>query len=58
MDCPPAKEGKFSYDPPPDLPKIMTNHPPLPVEGTLSLLVTSHNEHPVLVNQLSSFEIS
>ena len=38
----PANEGKFSSNPTFDLPKIKTTLP-LPVEGTLSLLVTSYN---------------
>ena len=40
-----ANEGKFSSDRPPGIPKIMTS-PPLHIEGTLSLLVTSKNGAP------------
>ena len=41
-----AKEGKFSPDPIPDPPKIMTSSPPprVPMDGTLCLLANSYNE--------------
>ena len=40
-------EGKFSSDPPPDLPKIMTTPQPLNAQG--KLLVISY-KHPLLVD--------
>ena len=42
---PPANEGRFSSDSPPDLPKIMTSLP-FSMERTLSLFYTSYDGAP------------
>ena len=44
--CPPANESKFSSDPHHNPSKIMASPPLLPIEGILSLLVTSCIEAP------------